>query len=146
MFFEFIFSSTSKNIENEITTFLDSQFVSLYEYKNFIYQKENFFLQIKQLENKWMPNVSFSASSSYGYNPLESENLVHGFNYNSSLNFSQKIPLGILFNADLFSFSGNLKEQEILHQYNYIGKLEFFIISIVIPEISVCISIPLVQL
>lgn len=127
MFFEFIFSSTSKNIENEITTFLDSQFVSLYEYKNFIYQKENFFLQIKQLENKWMPNVSFSASSSYGYNPLESENLIHGFNYNSSLNFSQKIPLGILFNADLFSFSGNLKEQEILHQYNYIGKLEFSI-------------------
>ncbi len=123
----FLFSVNSENIENEIENFLDSQFVNLYEYKNFIFLKENYFLQMNQLKNKWMPNISFSSSSSYGYNPLEEENYIPGFYYNSSLSLSQKIPLGIMFNADLFSFSGNLQNQEILHQFDYIGKLEFSI-------------------
>lgn len=123
----FLFSINSENIENEVENFLNSQFVNLYEYKNFIFLKENYFLQMNQLKNKWMPNISFSSSSSYGYNPLEEENFIHGFNYTSSLNFSQKIPLGIILNADLFSFSGNLKSQEFLHQFDYIGRVEFSI-------------------
>ena len=135
IYFFFILFFTSQNIfaissdfdEMYISNFLESQLFEMQDYKNQIYQEEIYEEKYNQLKNKWMPNFNLTSGTGYSYDSDYRNEYPHGFYYSSKINFSQKLPLGISFDADLFSFSGNLNNDKILHSFDYLGSLQFSI-------------------
>ena len=135
IYFFFILFFTSQNIfaissdfdEMNISNFLESQLFEMQDYKNQIYQEELYEEKYNQLKNKWMPNFNLTSVTGYSYDSDYRNEYPHGFYYSSKINFSQKLPLGISFDADLFSFTGNLNNDKILHSFDYLGSLQFSI-------------------
>ena len=135
IYFFFILFFSSKNVfaissdfdEMYISNFLESQLFEMQDYKNQIYQEEIYEEKYNQLKNKWMPNFNLTSGTGYSYDSDYRIEYPHGFYYSSKINFSQKLPLGISFDADLFSFTGNLNNDKILHSFDYLGSLQFSI-------------------
>ena len=135
IYFFFVLFFTSQNVfaissdfdEMYISNFLESQLFEMQDYKNQIYQEKIYEEKYNQLKNKWMPNFNLTSGTGYSYDSDYRNEYPHGFYYSSKINFSQKFPLGISFDADLFSFSGNLNNDKILHSFDYLGSLQFSI-------------------
>ena len=122
-----IFAISSDFDEVYISNFLENQLFKMQDYKNQIYQEKIYEEKYNQLKNKWMPNFNLTSGTGYSYDSDYRNEYPHGFYYSSKINFSQKLPLGISFDADLFSFSGNLDNDKILHSFDYLGSLQFSI-------------------
>ena len=122
-----IFSLENNFDEEYISKFLESQLFEIQDYQNQIYQEKIYEEKYNQLKNKWMPNFNLTSGTGYSYDTDYRNEYPHGFYYSSNLNFSQKFPLGISMDADLFSFSGNLDGNKILHTFDYLGSLQFSI-------------------
>lgn len=122
-----IFAISSDFDEVYISNFLENQLLQMQDYKNQIYQEKIYQEKYNQLQNKWMPNFNLTYGTGYSFDSDYRNEYPHGFYYSSNLNFSQKLPLGISMEADLFSFSGNLDNDNIFHSFNYFGSLQFSI-------------------
>ena len=122
-----IFAISSDFDEIYISNFLENQLLQMQDYKNQIYQEKIYEEKYNQLKNKWMPNFNLTSETGYSYDTDYRNEYPHGFYYSSKINFSQKLPLGISMEADLFSFSGNLDNDKILHSFDYLGSLNFSI-------------------
>ena len=122
-----IFAISFNYDEVYISNFLENQLLQMQDYKNQIYQEKIYEEKYNQLKNKWMPNFNLTSETDYSYDTDYRNEYPHGFYYSSKLNFSQKFPLGISMDADLFSFSGNLDGNKILHSFKYLGSLQFSI-------------------
>ena len=108
-----IFAISSDFDEVYISNFLENQLLQMQDYKNQIYQEKIYQEKYNQLQNKWMPNFNLTYGTGYSFDSDYRNEYPHGFYYSSNLNFSQKLPLGISMEADLFSFSGNLDNDNI---------------------------------
>ena len=120
-----IFSLENNFDEEYISKFLESQLFEIQDYQNQIFQEKIYSKKYNQLKNKWMPNFNVSSGTGYSFDSDYRNENPHDFYYSSTLNFSQKLPLGISFDAELFSFSGNLDKDKILHTFDYLGSLQF---------------------
>jgi hypothetical protein len=120
-----IFSLENNFDEEYISKFLESQLFEIQDYQNQIFQEKIYSEKYNQLKNKWMPNFYISTGTGYSYDSDYQIKNPHEFYYSNKLNFSQKLPLGISFDAELFSFSGNLDKDKILHTFDYLGSLQF---------------------
>ena len=120
-----IFSLENNFDEEYISKFLESQLFEIQDYQNQILQEKIYSEKYNQLKNKWMPNFYISTGTGYSYDSDYQIKNPHEFYYSNKLNFSQKLPLGISFDAELFSFSGNLDKDKILHTFDYLGSLQF---------------------
>ncbi len=127
LIYQNVFAVNSNFDEVYISNFIESQLLEMQDYKNQKYQEEIYEKKYNQLKNKWMPNFNLSSGTSYSYDTDYRNEYPHYFYFSNKLNFSQKLPLGISFDADLFSFSGNLEKDKILHSFDYLGSLQFSI-------------------
>ena len=125
--FQNVFASSSNCDVESIWNFIESQLYQMQDYKNQIYQEEIYEKKYNQLKNKWMQNFNVSSGTGYSFDSDYRNENPHDFYYSSTLNFSQKLPLGIYLDAQLFSFSGNLDNDKILHSFDYLGSLNFSI-------------------
>lgn len=120
-----IFAISFNYDEVYISNFIESQILEMQEYKNQIYQEKIYEEKYNQLKNKWMPNFYLTSETDYSYDTDYRNEYPHGFYYSNIFTFSQKLPLGISMDAGLFSFSGNLDNDKILHSFEYLGSLQF---------------------
>ena len=125
--FQNVFASSSNCDVESISDFIESQLYQMQDYKNQIYQEKIYEEKYNQLKNKWMPNFNVSSGTGYSFDSDYRNENPHDFYYSSTLNFSQKLPLGIYLDAQLFSFSGNLDNDKILPSFDYLGILNFSI-------------------
>ena len=120
-----IFAISTDFDEVYISNFLENQLLEMQDYINQIYQEKVYAEKFNQLKNKWMPKFNLTSGTGYSYDTDYRNENPHGFYYSNIFTFSQKLPLGISMDAGLFSFSGNLDNDKILHSFEYLGSLQF---------------------
>ena len=120
-----IFAMSSDFDEVYISNLLENQLLEMQDYINQIYQEKVYAEKFNQLKNKWMPKFNLTSGTGYSYDTDYRNENPHGFYYSNIFTFSQKLPLGISMDAGLFSFSGNLDNDKILHSFEYLGSLQF---------------------
>lgn len=120
-----IFAISSDFDEVYISNFLENQLLEMQDYINQIYQEKVYAEKFNQLKNQWMPKFNLTSGTGYSYDTDYRNENPHGFYYSNIFTFSQKLPLGISMDAGLFSFSGSLDNDKILHSFEYLGSLQF---------------------